>query len=186
MPHSAALIAGGKSTRMGRDKAALILRGRPLWRHQLDTLAATGPDTLFVAGDCTAIPDGEAILFPDEWPDSGPLGGIATALAHTTAPWLLVLAVDMPRVNAGFLARLIAHAEMTGRGAVPMLDDQWEPLAAVYPVTAFPIARQTLTDRRLALRHFIEAAQLAAFPVAESERGLFANVNTQEDWAAVS
>lgn len=167
---------------MGRDKAALILRGRPLWRHQLDTLAATAPDTLFVAGHCDPIP-GTELTFGDEWPECGPLGGIATALAHATAPWLLVLPVDMPMMTSAFLAKLVAHAERTGLGAVPKLDGQWEPLAAVYPVAALPIAVQMLGERKLALRHFIEAARISEFPVAEAEHGLFINVNTPDDWA---
>lgn len=170
---------------MGRDKAALIVRGHPLWKHQLDTLAATAPDTLFIAGTCAAIPSSE-LVFSDEWPDSGPLGGIATALAHTTAPWLLVLAVDMPLMTSAFLTKLIAHATKTGQGAVPKLNGEWEPLAAIYPLAALSIARQLLTERRLALRHFIEAAQVSEFLVAENERVLFTNVNTPGDWAAAS
>ena len=187
MPHIAALIAGGKSTRMGRDKATLIVDGVPLWRHQLDTLAATGPAELFVAGKCEAIPDGGARIVADEWPDCGPLGGIATALAHACLPWVLVLAVDMPAMTPGFLTSLLAEVAKTGRGAVPILGGRWEPLAAVYPVAALPIARQLLGERRLALAAWIEAARDAGLVdgvvVDEGSCALFENLNTPEDWA---
>ena len=187
MPHNAALIAGGKSTRMGRDKAALILGDRPLWQHQLDTLAATQPAALFVAGKCAAIPETAAHTVPDEWPDCGPLGGIATALSHSTAPWLLVLAVDMPAMTPFYLSTLLAHAARTGRGAVPQLGGRWEPLAAVYPLSALPLARFALAGKDFAMRPFIESARdaglLDAVEVSESEFPLFANFNTPEEWA---
>ena len=187
MPHSAALIAGGKSTRMGRDKAELVVGGRPLWKHQLETLAATQPAEIFVAGKCAAIPAGGAIIVLDEWPDCGPLGGIATALAHARESWVLAFAVDMPAMTPAFLASLLAEVAKSGRGAVPMLGGRWEPLAAVYPVAALPIARRLLGERRLAMAAFIEAARdaglLDAVVVDEGSRALFENLNTPEDWA---
>ncbi len=167
---------------MGQDKAGLLFRGRPLWQHQLATLASTKPTALFVAGKCASIFTGDTAIHPDEWPDCGPLGGIATALHHATAPWLLVLAVDMPSMTAAFLTRLIAHAEKTGRGAAPTIEGRWEPLAAVYPKSAHPLAEELCRSRRLAMRTFIEAAQLDAIPVTETERTLFLNVNTPDDW----
>ena len=167
---------------MGQDKAGLLFCGHPLWRHQLATLASTKPNALFVAGKCASISTEDATIFTDEWPDCGPLGGLATALHRATAPWLLVLAVDMPSMSATFLTRLIAHAEKTGRGAVPTLDGQWEPLAAVYPKSARPLAEELCRSRRLAMRTFIEAAELDAIPVAKAERPLFLNVNTPADW----
>lgn len=189
MLHCAALIAGGKSTRMGHDKAAIILHGHPLWRHQLDILAGTQPGLLFVAGHCAAIPPGGASIVPDHWPDSGPLAGLATALAHATESWLLVLAVDMPAMTPAYLRTLLAHAQRTGRGAVPVLDGEWEPLAAVYPVEALTIARQMVVAHRLDMKAFIESARdaglLDAVPVAEKERPLFVNLNTPGDLAGL-
>jgi molybdopterin-guanine dinucleotide biosynthesis protein A len=189
MQHSAALIAGGKSTRMGRDKAALIYRGCPLWRHQLSTLSATSPAELFVAGACAAIPPGETLVIPDENPDSGPLGGIATALAHSSSPWTLVLAVDMPAMPATYLSALVAHAAATGRGAVPMLDARWEPLAAIYPAASLAIARELLAAQRLAMREFLAEAKaqglIDTITVAAHERPYFANINTPADAASL-
>ena len=172
---------------MGRDKAGLILDGCPLWRRQLDTLAATQPAALFVAGKCAAIPETAAHIVPDEWPDCGPLGGIATALSHSNAPWLLVLAVDMPAMTPAYLSTLLAHAARTGRGAVPQFGGRWEPLAALYPISSLPLARLQLGRTERAVRHFIESARdaglLDAVEVSESERPLFANFNTPEEWA---
>jgi molybdenum cofactor guanylyltransferase len=181
MPHSAALIAGGKSTRMGRDKAALLHRGVQLWRHQLATLAATAPAEVFIAGKCAPAAGVEQL--EDSREDCGPLGGLASALRRASTPWLLVLAVDMPMMTPSFLSALIAEAGRTGRGVVPVVSGEWEPLAAVYPVAALPIAEAMLARQRLALRHFIEAAQDAHLvqPFVVENAALFANWNTPGD-----
>ena len=172
---------------MGRDKAALIFDGEPLWKHQLDTLAATRPAEMFVAGKCPAIPAGDALVVPDEWPDCGPLGGIATALVRAREPWVLVLAVDMPEMTHAFLGLLLVMVAKSGRGAVPMIGGRWEPLAAVYPVAALSVARQLLDQGRLAMAAFIEAAHdaglLEAVVVDDGDCAFFENLNTPEDWA---
>lgn len=172
---------------MGRDKAGLVLDDRPLWQHQLETLTTTRPAAIFVAGKCASIPERAAYTVPDEWPDCGPLGGIATVLAHSSAPCLLVLAVDMPAMTSAYLSTLVAHAMRTGRGAVPQLGGRWEPLAAVYPRSSLPLARLALARKDFAMRPFIESARdaglLDAVKVSESERPLFANFNTPEEWA---
>lgn len=187
MTHSAALIAGGKSTRMGRDKAALTIGGRPLWKSQLAVLSATHPAELFVAGKCAAISDPEVEIIPDIRTDCGPLGGLAAALLRARSKWLLVLAVDMPTMTADFLTNLVRDSINTGIGHVPKLGDSWEPLAAVYPSASAAIAQQMLEQERFALHFFIEAARdaglLAAYPVVESDAFLFKNINTPSDAA---
>ncbi len=187
MIHSAALIAGGKSTRMGRDKAALVFAGRPLWQAQLAALSATHPAELFVAGKCAPISDPAVEIIPDFRTDCGPLGGIAAALLRARSPWLLVLAVDMPAMTPDFLANLVRSSAERGHGLVPTVDGKWEPLAAVYPTSCATIAEQMLEQGRFALHHFIEAAcdagLLAPYPVAESDAALFANLNTPSDAA---
>ena len=81
MSHAAVLLAGGKSSRMGRDKSALIVNGEPLWQRQLAVLRATEPAELFISGmrDGPYADCGVEIL-ADGIPNCGPLGGIATAL----------------------------------------------------------------------------------------------------------
>src|SRR5205807_2568449 len=117
MSHAAVLLAGGKSSRMGRDKAALLVRGEPLWRHQLATLRATEPAEFFISGKCDGPFAGcEVEILADEFPDCGPLGGIATALRRCASERLLVLAVDMPAMTAAFLRMLLDESQRTGMG----------------------------------------------------------------------
>lgn len=187
MPHSAILLAGGKSSRMGRDKAALLVEGVPLWRRQLEVLRASAPAEVLISGRSDGLyADGGAAVIPDQWPETGPLGGLATVLPRCAAPWILVLAVDMPRMTADYLRGLVAEAERTGRGVVPRFaDGQWQPLAAVYPREAGAMAEDLLQrgERRMEalLRGLQAMGQMAARSVAAGEEMLFENWNAPED-----
>ncbi len=197
MSHSAALIAGGKSSRMGRDKAALLVDGQPLWRRQLAVLTATGASEVFISGQDDgpwACGVGQAPrlsiappVIPDEAPDCGPLGGLLAALRHCASPWLLVLAVDMPKMTPAFLRQLAEEAERSQRGIVPTLRGFPEPLAAIYPKTALPFAEAALHGGQFKLEPFIRALEAAGLVrlrrVPAEEAGLFTNWNTPGDTA---
>lgn len=177
---SAVLLAGGKSTRMGRDKALLEIDGEPLWRRQLATLRALAPEQLLVAGP----PRGEGESIADAIAGAGPLGGIAAALGHCRAPLLVVLAVDLPQMTTAFLRGLLALAE-TGKGVVPRGDRFFEPLAAVYPASATPLAHAHLRRGDYSLQNFVAAAiaqdLVVARGLAAEEAALFTNLNSPAD-----
>ncbi len=182
-PFSAVVLAGGRSTRMGRDKALLPLAdGRTLLARQLDVLRAAGAaEVLVSARHEQRLPLKGARLIPDCEPDCGPLGGIAAALAAAAHDRLLVLAIDLPRMSAEFLAGLVAAAT-PDRGLVPLLDGEPEPLAALYPRDAVTLATAMLAARDRRVRAW--ARQLATHgrvqwrEVLPSEAGVFENWNT--------
>ena len=183
---TAALITGGKSTRMGRDKAWLAVDGEPLWRRQLATLRTLEPAEIFVCGagrDDLAAPDARALL--DAVPDRGPLGGLAAALAAAAEPFVVVLAVDLPAMTPEFLSELVDEAAASGAGVVPELEGFYQGLAAVYPRALAECAARLAADEDHSLQHFIRegiaAGLLVARAVAECERGLFANWNAPGD-----
>ncbi len=103
------VLAGGRSSRMGRDKALLAWRGRPLLEHQIDTLRAAGIHTVHVSGD---RPDYQGIA--DTTPHAGPLGGLAGIAARLPDTQLIVIPVDMPHLDATLLKRLCDARAETG------------------------------------------------------------------------
>src|SRR5690348_17763401 len=127
---SALLLAGGKSSRMGRDKAFLELEGEPLWQRQLATLRALSPEQLLIAGPRREQWTGLEVI-ADQIAEAGPLAGIAAALHKCTAPHLVVLAVDLPMVTSDFLRALLELCREE-QGAVPTAAGAAEPLAAIY------------------------------------------------------
>src|SRR5215204_5156515 len=99
MRHTAALLAGGQSSRMGRDKAQILVDGEPLWMRQLQSLRETDPTELLISAQtAAAFQDARCRVIPDAEAGQGPLGGIVTLLDAMSNDWLLVLAVDVPRM----------------------------------------------------------------------------------------
>ena len=195
-PFAAALIAGGRSTRMGRDKARLDWHGTPLWRHQLAKLAALEPDALLIscrsAGD---FPDaGPAVhLVPDAWADAGPLGGIVSCFEAVRADYLIVLGVDLPLLPVELLRRMRQACRGCAAGTAVRREEApgrslWEPLAAVYPRALLPAWRAALDDGRRAcqpqLRDAAAAGLLRPWPEPVPAEW-FANANSPADWDAL-
>lgn len=179
---SGVILAGGRSRRMGRDKAWLEIGGLPLVSRAADTLRAAGIEEIFISGragsDYSALPC--PVLFDLE-PDCGPLAGIERALAASQAPLTLVLAVDLPQMTAGFLRELAAGCDPL-TGVVPILDGELEPLAAVYPRRCQALARECLRNAQYSARRFAEMCRregtVKTMPVSPAAAACFVNWNT--------
>jgi len=189
MNFSAVILAGGQSRRMGQDKAWLEVGGQPLITRALAVLRASGIQEIFISG--RAGVDYSALRRPvllDLHPDCGPLGGIQPALARASAPMVLVLAVDLPRMTSGFLRTLAEHCG-PGTGAVPKLRGELEPLAAIYPKRCELILRECLLKSRLAARDFAEAClrehAVKPFAVPRTDLSCFENWNTPSDVSGI-
>jgi molybdopterin-guanine dinucleotide biosynthesis protein A len=180
------LLAGGRSSRMGIDKATLHWHGSPLWQHQLRLAAEVNAAEVLIAGKADGPYREAARVIPDDLPDAGPLAGIAALLSAMTSDWLVVAAVDMPLLDAGILRELLA-LRGENAGVVPSLEGRPEPLAAVYPRTARALAmgRLSLADR--SLQSFVEEASSAGLvrvhPWPPAFAAHFRNLNTPREFA---
>ena len=183
---AAALLAGGDSRRMGTDKALLTVRWRgrqmPLWKRQLSILQELNPIELVLSGPQRN--GSPVIALPDRWTSAGPLSGIATCLDFCPQEFLLVLAVDLPRIESGFLRQLLLHSA-NGCGVVPVRDGRYEPLAAVYPKRAFDAALARLCRCELKLQEFVQelvsAGLVRPWPIPPQMDDQFANWNSPQD-----
>jgi molybdopterin-guanine dinucleotide biosynthesis protein A len=184
---SGVLMAGGRSRRMGRDKACLLWQGEFLWQRQLRVLRETGVGHLWIAGPREGPwAESPAVsVVEDAIPGGGPLAGLVGAFNAMTGDWLVVLAVDMPGMESAYLARLLACARSSGGGCVPFWRDACEPLAAVYPRALGELARTRLAQNRLSLQDWVREAAAAGFvaphAIEPPSRRLFQNLNTPED-----
>ena len=156
-PFAAALLAGGKSRRMGSDKALLPVEsdGRflPLWEKQWDLLKSLEPGEMLFSGlERPGLP-ADLRFLADRW-DAGPLGGIATCLDEIHTQWLLVVAVDMPKVTSICLAEMLHAAIDSGTGIIPVLSDKFEPVIAIYPKAALQIAVEQIQQSNFKLQDF--------------------------------
>jgi molybdopterin-guanine dinucleotide biosynthesis protein A len=185
MTISAVLLAGGKSRRMGQDKATMRLRDRPLWQTQLDLLHKLQPEQILVSAQIDPRWRPSDVGFvADSPPSRGPLSGIAATLSRITSEHLLVLAIDTPFITETYLRKLCAQVR-SGRGIVPMLENRAEALAAIYPREAAPEFAQALSSTNFSLQplvqNLIAIGKLRAIEVLQEERPLFRNLNEPGD-----
>ncbi|BET69400.1 hypothetical protein ASA1KI_43180 [Opitutales bacterium ASA1] len=194
MRFSAVVLAGGRSRRMGRDKAGLPVEGHLSALHrQLALLASLRPRELFVScrpeQRLPAVPrtiDGRPPHRIHDSGTNGPLAGIAAALAACRTDFLLVLGVDLVRMTPHVLRRIVGAADATRCiGAAPRVDGEIEPLASVLPVTLATDAAARLVAGERGLRAFLAAAAEAAhvrwWDVPAYDAHAFANWNERAD-----
>jgi molybdopterin-guanine dinucleotide biosynthesis protein A len=185
MTISAALLAGGESRRMGRDKATILLRGKPLWQRQLELLGELDPAEILVSARADpAWRPNKCKFVADKTPSCGPLSGIAAALDQMESNHLLVLAIDLPFMTKRYL-RLLCDQVEPGIGVLAKMDDRMEPLAAIYPQESAVDFQDALKGPDFSLqtvtKRLVEDGKLRALPVALEERELFRNLNEPRD-----
>lgn len=190
-PTAALVLAGGRSTRMGRDKAALPWNGTTFLARVVATVAEVVDEVVIVARpgqDAAPLP---SVAVPcrvafDEVADRGPLGGIAAGLAALRAPVAYLSACDVPFLAPEFV-RAVLEALGDAEVAMPDVGGRLHPLACVCRrVPALAAARALLgagdlrvTSLFQALRGVrIEAARLRA---ADPTLGSLENLNTPDD-----
>jgi molybdenum cofactor guanylyltransferase len=186
---SAVLLVGGESRRMGRDKATLLFRGKPLWQIQLELLRKLEPTEIFVSARADPVWRPAGVQFVADGPPSrGPMSGLAASLAKVHAKHLLALAVDMPFITEEYLKLLYSRIE-PGRGVIARTEDRFEPLAAIYPQEALAEVQRTLTGTDFSLQamanRLVAGGKLRVISVTTQEREFFLNMNDPSDLATL-
>jgi molybdenum cofactor guanylyltransferase len=181
------ILAGGESSRMGRDKALLELGGISLLVRTVRLLdSVTAPAS--VISNVNAYRSLGVHLIGDDWPGAGPLGGIATALRASPAQWSLVVACDLPYLHKSWLDYLVARALVsTADAVVPLSAHGLEPLSAVYHKRSEPAIRSVLEQGTRKLTDGLKKLCLETIEPAEwkgfdSEGLLFKNMNSPGDY----
>ena len=190
------VLAGGRSSRLGRDKTRLHLHGRtrpPKLIHTLSLLREVCTDVAIscrVPFDPATFPPFAANLdsipqIPDHVPDQGPLGGILSCL-HALGGPLLVLSCDLPCMDLPTLRRLCA-----ARDAAPAdtLMTTWqqtetgyiEALVAIYEAASLPFFSRALASGIRRLNLVIPPERRCCLPYSHAEKRPFFNVNYPED-----
>jgi molybdopterin-guanine dinucleotide biosynthesis protein A len=142
---NAFVLAGGQSTRMGRDKTLLEINGRPLVEHALDLLRSLDLNPRI----CGSRPDLArfAPVVPDNFPRSGPLAGIEAALAVSDTELNLFVPVDLPGLRREFLHWMLTRAERSRAVAtIPRYGGRVQPLCAVYSRRLLDGLRRSLAE----------------------------------------
>jgi molybdopterin-guanine dinucleotide biosynthesis protein A len=183
---NAFVVAGGKSSRMGQDKAFLQLGGRTLLARALELAGVVAGSTCIVGSPEKFAGMGPVI--PDAYPGQGPLAGIHAALTASDTERNLILAVDMPFLHPNFLHYLISRALETSHAAVvPRAAGGLQPLCAVYRRSFAEVAERSLRAGKNKIdalfdeveTRILEPEELARLGFREE---MFRNLNTEKEW----
>lgn len=188
MSVSAAIMAGGKSRRMGQDKAWIELDGEPLIKRVADVLARVADEVIVVANDPKYASLGLRVV-RDRYPEGGALGGIATGIGAATHDAVLVAACDMPFLSADVWRVLLRHAGEADV-VIPRIGGEYETLHALYTKACVPHMARALAENRLRVVSFFDAVRVLAIDESELravDQALraFTNVNTPEELAGL-
>ena len=184
---TAFILAGGNSTRMGTDKAFVMLEGRTLLARALE-ICRTITSEVRIVGDRKKFAPFASVV-EDVFPGCGPLAGIHAALRASQTHLNLILAVDLPFVSAGLLHFLVAQArDSAAILTVPRAGKGWQPLCAVYRRAFADAAETALREGRYKIDTLFEDALTHAVGEADLRSAgfspeIFRNLNTPEELA---
>ncbi|MCB0194680.1 MAG: molybdenum cofactor guanylyltransferase [Anaerolineae bacterium] len=187
---SIAILAGGQSKRMGQDKAFLQVGGKPVIERVLESVQSLTDDLFISTNTPNHYQQYGLRLVGDIYPDKAALGGLFTAIHAARHPHVLVVACDMPFLNADLLQYLITLAD-SADVVVPVINPpQPETMHAVYSKACLaPIEARLLKDR-LKIIGFFEDVEVRTIERSDIEKidphlYAFVNMNTPEEWEQV-
>lgn len=184
--HSIALIAGGRSSRMGTDKGLLSFMGKPLFMYIIDQVTALSDDVFVISNHPERYTSSEYPIYQDKIPGIGALGGLHSALVHAQHDLCFALACDMPFVNKGILTHLHKNADQFDV-VIPQLDtEKLEPFRALYRKTCLPVIEEAIHSGERRAIGFLSRVRTQKIPRSELIRfnpalDTFLNINTPLD-----
>jgi molybdopterin-guanine dinucleotide biosynthesis protein A len=191
---TAIILAGGKSLRMGQDKALLTLKGRSLLT-QTCQVAQKVAQTVYVitpwADRYQAFVPENCRILPEVWPpdcqkSAGPLWGFSQALSQVQTSWILLLACDLPYLNAIDLqkyAQVLPEIALTKIAVLPRSVKGWEPLCGFYRTSCLGKLTFFLDQFGYSFQQWLSQESVEELKI--SNQDLLFNCNTPKDWAAI-
>lgn len=190
LPMTGIILAGGKSSRMGRNKAFLPLEGVPLIERSLAVMRAVFQEVLVSSNQPELYQKYGVKVVKDNYLEKGPLGGLEACLREASYDYAFFAACDMPFLH-GELIRYMATMLGQEEILVPELEGRLHPLHAFYPKSCLPLLEKNLQTQQLKLAaviqqypqvHYLREKDLGNFP--DLKRYL-SNINTPEEWQAL-
>jgi molybdopterin-guanine dinucleotide biosynthesis protein A len=187
-----AILAGGESRRLGRDKVTLPLAGKPLALWVAEALTPAVAEVWLVTNHPLAHADLHLPLVTDLRPFQGPLGGLATALFYARTPWVLLAAADTPLLSPRLVAALAGAAAKTSRPAIVCRTARGiEPLPGLYAVRLLNRVQDLLKTNQRAFMALLdplrpEVWKPEVWRTHDPEGGSFENLNQPEDLARLA
>lgn len=185
------VLAGGKSSRYGRNKTLEVFQGERLIDRAVAMLRPQTETVLVIGGDLSPYYDVKATLLQDIVPHQGPLGGIYTALLFSPHEWIFVRAADMPFFVPDLFSYMARYVDERFDVIIPMWGDFYEPLLAFYSRRCVDaMARALQRQERQIVKVFkklrVKSVNAGEWQKIDPEGLSFKNINTLEDMKEIS
>ena len=184
--YSLLLLAGGKSKRMGANKAELLYHGKTFVENLLDKAEQLGIEKVYLSGYPKAVRNAEVV--PDVYQEVGPLGGIHAGLCRIETPYCLVLPIDVPQIPVEFLDDMLVYHEKNRttreEKKLPLVLERQEflePLIAIYPAELSKAIEERIKGQVLSVFRMIKSWGYESY-YGDVEEPRIANINTKEDY----
>ncbi|GHA49502.1 putative molybdenum cofactor guanylyltransferase [Salinimicrobium marinum] len=174
------VLAGGKSSRMGRDKGRVLLNGKPMIAHVLETLQELELPINIIANDASYEQFGYPV-FRDVVKEKGPMGGMLTAFENTTADVVFLVSCDMPFITTE-VAKILMKSASQDEIVAALVGERIHPLFALYPVELKKSVKDLISEGNLKMTDFILKNKHTLVPSGFwKSDGIFRNINTQQE-----
>ena len=177
--YSLLLLAGGKSARMGTNKAELLYEGKTFLQHMLDKAHAVGIEKCYISGYAIQHQDVQSVW--DVYTNRGPLSGLHASLKAMDTPYCLVLPVDAPKLPTEILEGLLKRHEQQDNEKVLIWEHgvRQEPLIAVYPTGMADFIETLIREHAAPVFRAIDSWGFDSFRMEMPEEQII-NINTPE------
>lgn len=178
------VLAGGKSERMGQNKALMLYKGRPLIQYILERLS-TFTDQQMIIGEPSIYEQFGVPVYEDRYHGKGPLAGLHSALINSETDLNLVVGCDMPNIDRSVLDHLAKHVDEEYDAYVPIHNGMMEPLFAIYHKRCSASFAQSLEKDVLKLSEAFKSVRVKFVQVGPrteiDDLEVFKNINGPKD-----
>jgi len=179
MPATVIILAGGRSSRMGRDKSMLPVTGKPMIRHVYEQISPFFAQVLISSNEPALHGFLGATVVADEVGGKGPMMGIVSALRASASDVNFVIACDMPDVDTGLMRAMLRQARDCDAVVPKVGADLYEPLFAVYRKSVLPAMEEIL---RSGNNKIIDSYSRYRVRYVDLPGRQFSNINTRAEY----
>lgn len=184
------ILAGGKSSRMGKDKALLSFGEGTVLEHLWKLFHSIFEQTLIVVNDRKKYPSLDLpkdLLIEDLVKNRGPLGGLSTGFAYATYPHCFVGTCDMPLIHESFIRSMMKawKTETADALCIRNPQGQWEPFPGIYARDNRSLVRVLIDLGHLSMYRLLEVISVDSWAMPEEYRNVMINMNTPAEYAAI-
>ncbi|MCB9014065.1 MAG: molybdenum cofactor guanylyltransferase [Bacteroidales bacterium] len=182
---SGILLAGGKSSRMGTDKAFIPYENRFLYEYSLKILENFCSEIIISSSD-NRFKATQYKCYPDEQPGLGPITGLYTCLKRIKNDSALVLPCDLPFINRETVQYLIAQKGSNEITVALNHDQKAEPLVGIYSRSLLPLLEKMIREQNFKMQNLLRIASAKLISIPDVPVNAFRNINTREDLDRIS